>query len=85
MKYDVTSKKWEWIERRKQYGYVSRITKKYVCKVLRGMSGPSSESITSECRKQDGVDTDIDNFNNLGTPSVDNGCAGSGMFESESY
>ena len=32
---NVTSKKWQWVERKRQYGYVSKKTKKYVCVGLR--------------------------------------------------
>ena len=32
---NVTSKKWQWVERKRQYGYVTKKTKKYVCVGLR--------------------------------------------------
>ena len=34
---NVTSKKWQWVEKKRQYGYVSKKTKKYVCVGLRDM------------------------------------------------
>ena len=32
---NVTSKKWQWVERKRQYGYVTKKTKKYVCVGIR--------------------------------------------------
>ena len=32
---NVTSKKWQWVERKRQYGYVTKKIKKYVCVGIR--------------------------------------------------
>ena len=70
--FDVTSKKWEWIEKSKKYGWVSRKSKKYVCERVRPVL--SSSDITHVSRKQqDRVEPACGNYSEIGSHTGDNG------------
>ena len=47
--FDVTSKKWQWVEKRKEYAWVSKKSKKYVCPSVQGGS-QDSEKLAGEPR-----------------------------------
>ena len=76
--FEVSSKKWKWIERQKKYGFVTQKCIKWKCMRAVGMSGQVHHLTNPELRKQPAeVLTECDNVQNkgLGTITGDNGAS----------
>ena len=73
--YEVTSKKWKWIEKRKEYGFVSQKCVKWRCMRAKSMGDQVQNSANPDLRKQPAeVLTDCGNLQTegLGTLTGDN-------------
>ena len=83
--FEVTTKKWQWIKSKNEYGNVSRKVKKYRC-----MRDTEKAQVPVDCnqelRKQELAEVDIEFGKTLlGTNNVGNIGEGSRMLKSESF
>ena len=83
--FDVTTKKWQWIKSKNEYGNVSKKIKKYRCmKVVEKAQVPANQNQELGKQAVHGVEI-VFGKSALGTSTAGNNGEGSRMVKSESF
>ena len=86
----MTDKKWQWVEKKRQYGYVSRKSKKYVCMWVCGIrpdtGGYQVKPMVATIAEEGTQTTEYSESENNENVVTDyrEGYSGSGVLKSES-